>query len=118
MEKTERVTIIVLAIFIVGITMGAVACQPVEAKKFKDQGDTWQIKDFDWKQMKKTAKSEYKNAVNQGRAIPVGYSYSKNVTVIKDGQKYLGTAFAIKNEKSIRCEVRGVGEDCVKLTDY
>ena len=118
MNKVAKMTIIALSIFVLGMTMAAIASHPVEAKTFADKGYKWEIKDFDWKQMKKSAKSEYAHAVDQGRAIPIGYSYAKNVTVSKGGTEYDGIAFAIKNEGSIRCEVRGVLSEGERLEDY
>lgn len=44
----------------------------------------------------------------QGRIAIIGYSNAKTVKVTKNGHIYKGIAFAIKNSKSIRCEVRGV----------
>ena len=100
------------------MTMGAIASQPAAAKTFHDQGYTWEIKDSEWTNMKRMAKAEYKNGVEQGRAIPVGYSNPKNITVVKNGIKYEGIVLAVKNEKSIRCEVRGVLSEGGYLDDY
>lgn len=44
------------------------------------------------------------------RAIPIGYSHQKNLTVTKNGIEYDAIAFAIKNQ-SIQCEVRELQMD-------
>lgn len=116
MNRSTKMTIILLSVFVLGIVMAAIAAEPVEAKKFKDNGYEWEINDTDWEKMIKVANDEYRSAENQGRAIPIGYSYQKNITVTKDGIQYDGIAFAIKNHKSVRCEVRGVGPEY--LTQY
>lgn len=109
MKRQTKILIGVLAIFIVGMTLGAAFSEPVEAKKFKSpSGYKWKIKDSKWKKMKNKSKKEYKKAKKQGRANVIGYSKGVKVTVTKNGHKYKGTAFAIKNSKYIRCEVRGV----------
>ena len=118
MKRTARITLIVLAIFVVGMTMGAIASEPVDAKTFKYKGYKWKIKNSKWKKMKKQAKKDYKFAKKQGRAIPVGYSNAKTVKVTKGGHKTKGTAFAIKNHKNIRCEVRGATSNGMRLVDY
>ena len=51
---------------------------------------------------------EYKWFKKHGSGRP-GYSNGVKVTVHKNGHKYKGTAYAVKNSKGIRCEVRGVG---------
>ena len=114
MNRSTKMTIILLSVFVLGIVMTAIAAEPVEAKKFKDNGYEWEINDTDWEKMIKVANDEYRSAENQGRAIPIGYSYQKNITVTKDGIQYDG--IAIKNHKSVRCEVRGVGPEY--LTQY
>ena len=96
--------------------MAAIASHPVDAKTFSDDGYTWEIKDSEWENMKRMAKAEYKNAEEQGRAIPIGYSKAKTVTLNKDGIECEGTAFAIQNDKTLRCEVRGLKTGY--LTDY
>ena len=116
MNRLTKMTIIVLSVFAVAIIMTTIAAEPVEAKKFKDNGYEWEINDTDWEKMIKVANDEYRSAENQGRAIPIGYSYQKNITVTKDGIQYDGIAFAIKNHKSVRCEVRGVWPEY--LTQY
>lgn len=99
-----------LSLFVVGISMAAIAAGPIDTKTFEDKGYKWEIKSDDWKKMVKAANDEYRIAEQQGRAIPIGYSFQKNVTVTKDGIEYDGIAFAIKNHKSVRFEVRGVTE--------
>ena len=56
--------------------------------------------------MKKKAKKEYKWLHKRGSSLP-GYSNGVKVTVHKNGHKYKGTAYAVKNSYGIRCEVRG-----------
>ena len=116
MNKATKMTIIALSIFIVGMTMAAIASHPVAANKFSDNGYTWEIKDSEWINMKRMAEAEYDNAVNQGRAMCRGFSNSHDVTVTKDGVKYDLMAFAVKNDHSMRCEVRGLSSGY--LTDY
>ena len=116
MNKVAKMTIIALSIFVLGMTMAAIASHPVEAKTFADKGYKWEIKDSEWINMKRMAEAEYDNAVNQGRAIPRGASNSHDVTVTKDGVEYDLIALAIKNDNSMRCEVRGLSSGY--LTDY
>ena len=68
--------------------------------------------------MKKQAKKQYKFAKKQGRAIPIGYSDVKLVKVTKNGHKTTGYAMAIKNHRSIRCEVRGATSNGMYLISY
>ncbi len=109
-------TLIVLSVFIAGMAMTAISGEPVPVKKFEDKGYKWEISEDEWNHMVKDANADYRHAEAQGRAIPIGYSHQKNVTVTKDGIQYDGIAFAIKNHKNVRCEVRGVAEGY--LTDY
>ena len=109
MNKRTKIVICVLAIFIVGMTCGAVFSEPVDAKTFKSpSGYKWKIKTSKWNKMKKQAKKRYAIAKKQGRVAVIGYSNAKTVKVTKNGHTYKGIAFAIKNSKRIRCEVRGV----------
>lgn len=108
MNKQTKILIGVLAIFIVGMTLGLAFAEPVDAKTFKSKsGYKWKIKNSKWSKMKKKAKKEYKRFKKHGSSHP-GYSNGVKVTVMKNGHKYKGTAFAVKNSKNIRCEVRGV----------
>jgi hypothetical protein len=116
MNRTAKMTIMLLAIFAIGMAMAAMASQPVAANKFSDKGYTWEIETGEWINMKRMAEAEYDNAVNQGRAMCRGFSNSHNVTVTKDGAKYDLIAFAVKNDNSMRCEVRGLSSGY--LTDY
>ena len=107
MNKQTRILIGVLSIFIVGMTLGIAFAEPVDAKTFKSHsGHKWKIKDNTWKKMKKQANKQYNWFKKQGSSYP-GYSKGVKVTVTKNGHKYKGTAFAVKNSKYIRCEVRG-----------
>ena len=107
MNKQTKVLIGVLAIFIVGMTLGVAFAEPVDAKTFKSpSGYKWKIKNSKWAKMKKKAKNEYKWFKKHGSSHP-GYSNAVKVTVTKNGHKYKGTAFAVKNPRGIRCEVRG-----------
>ncbi len=67
----------------------------------------WKIKKTTWNKMKKQAIKEYKFFKKHGSSHP-GYSKSVKVTLIKGGHKYRGVAFAVKNYRGIRCEVRGL----------
>ena len=107
MNRHTKLLIGVLAIFIVGMTLGVAFAEPVDAKTFKSpSGYKWKIKDSKWKKMKKQAKKNYKWKRQRGGFTP-GYSNGVKVTVTKNGHKYKGTAYAIKNDYYIRCEVRG-----------
>ena len=109
MKKHTKIMVCVLAIFIVGMTLGVAFADPVDAKTFKGKSKyKWKISNSKWTKMKNKAKKEYKKAKKQGRAAVIGYSKGVKVTVTKAGHKYKGTAYAIKNSKGIRCEVRGV----------
>lgn len=110
MNMKTKITLIVLCVFVAGIAMTAVAGEPVQVKKFEDKGYKWEINESEWNQMVKDANAEYRHAEAQGRAIPIGYSHQKNVTVTKDGIEYNLIAFAVKNHKNVRCEVRGLQE--------
>lgn len=117
MNRKTKITIMVLSIFAVAMAMATIAAEPAVAKTFEDDGYKWEIKDNDWNLMKKSANEEYRHAEEQGRAIPRGFSYQKNVTVIKDGIEYDGIAFAVKNPTGIRCEVRGVAPEYLTVND-
>ena len=117
MKKQTKIMIGILAVFVVAVTMSVAFAEPASAKTFKSQeGYTWEIKDSEWINMKRMAEAEYDNAVNQGRAMCRGFSNSHDVTVTKDGVKYDLMAFAVKNDHSMRCEVRGLSSGY--LTDY
>ena len=107
MNKQTKVLIGVLAIFIVGMTLGVAFSEPVDAKTFKSKsGYKWKIKSSKWKKMKKQARKEYKSMKKLGSSYP-GYSKAVKVTVKKGSYKSKGIALAIKNHRGIRCEVRG-----------
>lgn len=107
MNKNTKIMIGVLAIFIVGMTLGVAFAEPVDAKTFKSpSGYKWKIKDSKWKKMKKQAKKNYKKMRKYGSSLP-GYSNSVKVKVTKNGHKYTGYAMAIQNSHYLRCEVRG-----------
>ena len=116
MNRQAKIAVMVLCVFVAGLAMAAISAEPVSAKKFEDEGYTWEIQDDDWNHMVKAANDEYRHAESQGRAIPIGYSYQKNVTVTKDGNSYSGMCFAVKNHDSVRSEVRGVTQEY--LRDY
>ena len=78
-------------------------------KTFKGKSHyKWKIKRSTWKKMKKQAKKQYRRLHSYGSHLP---GYSNGVTVkVKIGRyKYRLTAFAVKNSRGIRCEVRGLG---------
>lgn len=109
MNKQTKILIGILAIFIVGMTLSVAFADPVDAKTFKGKSKyKWKIKNSKWKKMKKQAKKQYKWFKKHGSGMP-GYSNGVKVNVYKGGYKYKGTAYAVKNPRGIRCEVRGVG---------
>ncbi len=80
----------------------------ISVKKFKSKSKySWKIKTSTWNKMKNQAKKNYNFFRKHGSAHP-GYSNALKVTVTKAGHKYKGIAYAVKNSKGIRCEVRGV----------
>ena len=77
-------------------------------KKFKGKSKyTWRIKASTWKIMKKQARYYYNLFRSHGSFHP-GYSNGVTVTLTKGAHIYTGTAFAVKNYRGIRCEVRGL----------
>lgn len=109
MNKHAKIVLCILAIFIVGMTLGVAFADPVDAKTFKGKSKyKWKIKTSKWNKMKKKAKKQYKWFKKHGSGRP-GYSNGVKVTVYKNGHKYKGTAYAVKNAYGIRCEVREVG---------
>ena len=77
-------------------------------KTFKGKSHyKWKIKRSKWKKMKKQAKKQYKKLRSYGSHLP-GYSDGVTVKVKIGGYKYRLTAFAVRNYKGIRCEVRGL----------
>ena len=83
MNRHTKLLIGVLAIFIVGMTLGVAFAEPVDAKTFKSpSGYKWKIKDSKWKKMKKQAKKNYKWKRQRGGFTP-GYSNGVKVTVTK-----------------------------------
>ena len=108
MNRHAKILLFVLAIFIVGMTLSVAFADPVDAKTFKGKSKyKWKIKNSKWKKMKKQAKKQYKKFRKYGSSMP-GYSKAVKVTVHKSGHKYKGTAYAVKNDYGIRCEVRGI----------
>ena len=108
MKRQTKILVAVLAIFVVGMTLSVAFADPVDAKTFKGKSKyKWKIKTSKWNKMKKKAKKEYKWLHKRGSSLP-GYSNGVKVKVTKGGHKYKGTAYAVKNSKGIRCEVRGV----------
>ncbi|WP_405293981.1 hypothetical protein [Methanobrevibacter sp.] len=106
MNTHTKILIGVLAIFVVGMTLGVAFAEPVDAKTFKDKGYKWKIKNSKWKKMKKQAKKNYKEMRKLGSSMP-GYSKGITVKVTKNGYRSYGTALAIQNDYYLRCEVRG-----------
>ncbi|WP_292888750.1 hypothetical protein [Methanobrevibacter sp. UBA212] len=45
MNKSTKMTLIVLSVFIVGITMAVLVAVPIDTKTFKDKGYRWEIKE-------------------------------------------------------------------------
>ena len=87
MNKQTKILIGVLAIFIVGMTLGVAVAEPVDAKTFKSYGWKYKVSDKKWKTMKKQAKKHYKANKKSAHSKWVsGYSnkYAK-VTLHKKG---------------------------------
>ena len=77
-------------------------------KTFKGKSKyKWKIKISTWKKMKKQAIKWYKSFRSHGSYHP-GYSNGVTVKLTRNGYTYTGTAFAVKNSRGIRCEVRGL----------
>ena len=94
--------------------------RPAPVVKFRSptSGATWKIKKSTWEKMKSQARSEYWHMRSIGSSYP-GYSHSINVKVTIDGYAYKGIALAIKNDRSLRCEIRGIyGMRITNLGDY
>lgn len=115
MNAHTKILIGVLAIFVVGMTLGVAFAEPVDAKTFKDKGYKWKIKNSKWKKMKKQAKKQYRHMRHIGSSIP-GYSKAATVKVTKNGYITYGTAFAVQNDYYMRCEVRGATSNGAYLT--
>ena len=108
MQRTTKILIAVLVIFVIGMTLSVACSEPVSAKKFKSSdGYKWKIKNHKWKKMKKQAKKHYKFFRKHGSYHP-GYSNGKYVKLTRYGSVYHGTAYAVKNYYGIRCEVRAI----------
>lgn len=117
MKRQNRILIGLLAVFIVGMTLGIAFAEPVDAKSFRSSnGYTWEIKNSTWDAMKKNAKEKYNHMREIVSSTP-GYSNSVNVTVEKNGIKYEGIAMAVQNDNRLRCEVRGALPNGEYLTD-
>ncbi|WP_296880151.1 hypothetical protein [uncultured Methanobrevibacter sp.] len=118
MNRKTKILMAVLAVFVVGVTLGVAFAEPVNAKTFKtSSGYEWEIKNSTWNNMQKQAVNQYDHMKEVGSSYP-GYSDSLNVTVMKDGQSFQGIAFAVKNGNETRCEVRGVLPDGERLNGY
>ena len=116
MNKQTKIMLGVLAIFIVGMTLGIAFAEPVDAKTFKSKsGYKWKIKTSKWKKMKKQAKKQYKSMRKIGSSYP-GYSNAVKVTVTKGKYKSTGYAMAIQNDYYMRCEVRGATKSGYYIT--
>lgn len=87
MNRQTKLMISILAIFIVGMTLGVAFAEPVDAKTFKAYGWKYKVSDKKWKAMKKQAKKNYKrNRKNAGGGWASGYSYKyAKVTLHKKG---------------------------------
>ena len=77
-------------------------------KTFKGKSEfKWKIKKSKWYKMKKQAKKRYWSLHKRGSSLP-GYSNGVSVKVNIYGYKCWLTAYAVKNHRGIRCEVRGL----------
>lgn len=89
-------------------------------KTFKGKSKyKWKIKLSTWNKMKKQAIKHYKFFRKHGSYYP-GFSNGVKVTIKRGGHSYRGTAFAVRNYKGMRCEVRGLpyGERASTWGDY
>ena len=106
MKRQTKILMALLAIFVVGMTLGVAFGESGDMATFKSSsGYEWKIKSSTWETMKKQANDKYNERQAVGSITP-GYSDSVNVTVTKNGKSYQGVAFAVQNDHSIRCEVR------------
>lgn len=78
MEHT-KIMLVVLSIFVVGMTLGVVFSEPVDAKTFKTKGWKYKVSDKKWKKLKKQAKKSW-----GGRGVGYSSKYVK-VTLHKKG---------------------------------
>lgn len=70
-------------------------------------GYKWKIKTSTWKKMKKQA-TKHRNFFKSVGSYHPGYSdTAPRVKVTKNGRTYSGIAYAVKNTKYMRCEIRG-----------
>ena len=116
MNKQTKIMISLLAIFIVGMTLGNAFAGSEDMVTFKSSsGYEWKIKSSTWENMKKQANDQYNKMRDVGSITP-GYSDSIDVIVTKGGNTYHGVAFAIQNDHSIRCEVRKALPNGERLT--
>ena len=99
MNKQTKIMISLLAIFIVGMTLGNAFAGSEDMVTFKSS----------------SANDQYNKMRDVGSITP-GYSDSIDVTVTKGGNTYHGVAFAIQNDHSIRCEVRKALPNGERLT--
>ena len=77
-------------------------------KTFKGKSEfKWKIKKSKWYKMKKQAKKRYWSLHKRGSSLP-GYSNGVSVKVNIYGYRCWLTAYAVKNYRGIRCEVRGL----------
>jgi len=104
MNKQTKLMIGVLAIFVVGMTLGVAFAEPVDAKTFKSYGWKWKVSGKKWKAMKKQAKKNYKrNKKSAGGGWASGYSYKyAKVTLHKKGLS------PFKSYMYCRCDPCGV----------
>lgn len=116
MKRQTKILMGLLAIFVVGMTLGIAFGESGDVATFKSSsGYEWKIKSSTWENMKKKANNEYNKRKAVGSITP-GYSDSVDVTVTKDGHSYQGVAFAVQNDHSIRCEVRKALPNGQRLT--
>lgn len=116
MKRQTKILMGLLAVFVVGMTLGIAFGESGEMATFKSSsGYEWKIKSSTWETMKKQANDEFNKRQEVGSITP-GYSDSVDVTVTKDGNTYHGIAFAVQNDHSIRCEVRKALPNGERLT--
>ena len=70
MNIKTKITMVLLFVFLIGITMTAVSGEPVPVKKFEDKGYKCEINEGEWNHMVKDANADYRHAeVHVGRYL-------------------------------------------------
>ena len=118
MNRKTAVLMIFTIVIITAVTLSAVSANPSELTTFKsDSGYEWQIETNMWEMMKDQASDNYDKMKRIGSIQP-GYSNPIDVNVTKDGRTWQGIALAVKNDRGMRCEIRGVLPDGQRIMVY